>query len=559
MNTAWQGFWRRRHARKQAEKQPTEEPPRQGDASTDNREERSGGSDSQPGDPGELPRYPKELKALLWTKLGFLGEVRASALEYPSPADEAWKRCAPLKDTYMTMRARERQKLEKKFEAFFSRWDDVTVDITPLVEALRRERRLCESGRTLSDSLWLVELLERKLASTDPEIPKVEADDQAPRESITKRAGDVRKWLVELFTENSVRGLAARLDTIHRLAPACCACIHEATISSGGSTRRREDWEEFFLESDRLAADDATNAGRDADSLTGEAHHQQQERFSLERAFQVDRATTPSRAIKAMLDWPSSKPHSDVRKHLAYFFAAFRRLPAAEQERALPHLREAVFQELVPEDPNLPWSCQKSTTDRWFIRVLSLGARPPQAWQPLALLFGERNDAASRIASAGEQVLALLFGEQNANGVLDLAEQTRDERYEAGKHDAARNECEARQEERLNSIEEQLNYLLGRNDDGFDRNERRQSHLLNFVLNALENDSVYLSYLGSYDLISQYCDLLWDKAVTAILLEQKVTIVTSAYEQWRWLELMRKLSITRLRSQHPEWRLGWRW
>jgi hypothetical protein len=263
-------------------------------------------SDSQSGNPGELPRYPKELKALLWTKLGFLGEVRAPALEHPSPAQEAWKRCAPLKDTYMTMRTREREELEKKFEAFFSRCDDVTVDITPLVEAHRRERRICGSGRTLSDSLWLVELLERKLASTDPEIPKVKADDQAPRESITKRAGDVRKWLVELFTEYNVRGLAARLDTIHRLAPACCACLHKATISSDGSTRHREEWEEFFLESGLLAADDATNAGRDANSLSSEARHWQQERFSLERAFQVERATNSSDVIKAMFDWPSA-------------------------------------------------------------------------------------------------------------------------------------------------------------------------------------------------------------------------------------------------------------
>jgi len=151
MKSAWQGFWRRRLARKQAEQQPTEEPSQQGDAPTSNSKERSGESESQLGDPGELPRYPNDLKALLWTKLGLLREVRDPF----SLAGEAWERCAPLIDTYMTMRASERQELEKKFEAFFSRCDEVRVDIAPLVAVLKRERQVCESGQTLSDSLWL--------------------------------------------------------------------------------------------------------------------------------------------------------------------------------------------------------------------------------------------------------------------------------------------------------------------------------------------------------------------------------------------------------------------
>jgi hypothetical protein len=532
MNSAWRGFWKRWRARKQAEQLTTEEPSRQGDASTQNKEERSGGSDSQSGGPGELPRYPKELKALLWTKLGFGGSPRP-AEEYPSP-DENWERCAPLKNTYMTtMRARERQELEKRFEAFFGSCDDIRVGVSPLVETIRRERRICES-EVLTDSLYLVELVERRLTNSDPEIMK------AVGGAAMVRAGDVRAMLAEIFMlgGRGVRDLAAHFDTIHRLTPSLCECLHAALISSPGSTRQREEWEEFFLEPDRLAAEDAANgypsANRDAGKILS-ADYQYQELFSLERALQVDRATKPSRAIKAMLDWPTSKPYfPDVRDHLAYFFAAFRRLPAAEQERVLPHLREAVFQELVPENPDLPWSWQESTTDRWFIQVLSLG----------------------------EQPLALLFGEQNAQSVLALAGRARDERYEAGKHEAARNECETRQEERLKSIEEQLNYLSG--SDRFEwrgefDGEPALEHLLDLMLNVQEKTSVYIFHEGSYPICSKYCDLLWDKAVSAILLEQKVTIVQSAYEQWRWLELMRKLSITRLRSQHPERRLGWRW
>jgi len=72
-------------------------------------------------------------------------------------------------------------------------------------------------------------------------------------------------------------------------------------------------------------------------------------------------------------------------------------------------------------------------------------------------------------------------------------------------------------------------------------------------------DSIYVFHLGSYRVLSAYCDLLWEKAVGAILLEQNITIVESAYDQWQWLELMRKLSIVRLRSNDPSPRLGWRW
>lgn len=528
MNSAWQRFWSRWRARKQAAKQSTEEPAQQGGALTGKKEEPSGGVDLQTGKLGELPRHPNGIRALLWMQLG-LGEVPAPAKEYSSP-DENWKRRAPLKDTYMTtMRARERQELEKRFEAFFGSCDDIRVDVSPLVEAIGRERRICES-EMLTDSLYLVELMERHLIDTDSDIMK------AVGGAAMVRAGDVRAMLVEIFMleGRKVRDLAAHFDTIHRLIPSLCECLHAALISSPGTTRQREEWEKFFLEPDSLAAEDAADeyasADRDADKIPS-ADYQYQKLFSLERALQVDRATVPSGVVRAMLDWPSSKPHSDVREHLAYFFAAFRRLTAAEQERALPQLREAVCQELVPEDPDLPWSSQESTTDRWFIRVLSLG----------------------------EQPLAFLFGERSAQSVLDLARRARDERYEAGKHDAARSECEARQEERLKSIEEQLTYLLGPDRFEWDKfdGEPALEHLLDLMLNVQEEASVYVFHKGSYPICSKYCDLLWDKAVSAILLEQ--TIVASAYNQWRWLELMRKLSITRLRSQHPEWRLGWRW
>jgi len=324
---------------------------------------------------------------------------------------------------------------------------------------------------------------------------------------------------------------------IHRLAPACCACLHEAAISSAGSTRQREEWKDFFLEPDLLAAEDAANEYAGANRPAGEirsADYFCQELFSLERALLVNRATDPSGAIKAMLGWPSSKSHSDVRQHLAYFFAAFRRLPAAKREQALPQLREAVFQELVPENPDLPWSYQKSTADRWFTRILSLGG----------------------------QYLGLLFGEQNSKGVLELARRASDECYEASKHDGTHNEYDACLDERLKSIEEQLSYLLGSDllnwRGGFD-GKAVLDHFLDSMLNRQERMSVYVFHEGGYAIWSKYCDLLWDKAVSALLLEQKITIVTSAHEQWRWLELIRKLSIIRLRSQDPERRLGWRW
>ncbi len=234
-----------------------------------------------------------------------------------------------------------------------------------------------------------------------------------------------------------------------------------------------------------------------------------------------------------MLDWPSSKPHYDVCQHLASFFAAFSQLPAAEQEQALPHLKEAVFDELVPENPHLPWSRQESTTDHWFNRILSLGQQP----------------------------LGFLFGEENANGVLELAKRARDEFDEASNRERTLNKHDMRRDERLKSIEGQLSYLLG--PDRFDwrgefDSEAARDYLLDLMLNAQENTSIYVFHSGDYPICSKYCDLLWDKAVSAILLEQKITIVDSAYDQWRWLELMRKLSIIRLRSQHPDRRFGWR-
>jgi len=45
-----------------------------------------------------------------------------------------------LRETYMAVRMHERQKLENKFEALFRRYDDVTIDVTRVAEALRRER-----------------------------------------------------------------------------------------------------------------------------------------------------------------------------------------------------------------------------------------------------------------------------------------------------------------------------------------------------------------------------------------------------------------------------------
>jgi hypothetical protein len=406
----------------------------------------------------------------------------------------------------------------------------------------------------------VVELLERELSSRDPEIPKVKAKDQAPRDSIKRRTAEVRKCLVSLFSTKCVsfRDLAARLDTIHRLAPAFCACLHQATLSSGGSPRHREEWEEFFLEPDRLAADDATNADRDAKWIE-DAARQYQEDFSLERAFRVERATASSGVIEAVLYWPSDFPSEARRRQKAeyaraVFFAVFRELPLTMQEGVLPFLREAIIEELIPEgDFTEPWNYHDSERDRWFFRVRRFG----------------------------DEHLAFLFGEQKAKEVIELAKRATEEFWRLNEHprvsssllrEPPENTLEATAQglnyllkgdsplkERMTAIEERLNFLLGHNDDQFDRDERRQSHLLNLVLNALENDSVYPFDSFSYPLLSQYCELLWGKAVSAILLEQKITIVESAHDQWQWLELMRKLSIVRLRAQHPEWRLGWRW
>jgi hypothetical protein len=358
----------------------------------------------------------ESLKKQLRMKLG-LAEPPTESTDDEIHARERiharWRRCSQLQETYTAVRMHERQKMEKEFAAFFSRCDDFKVDIAPLVEALRRERRICESGRTLSDSLYFVELLERRLTAPDPEISKVTTEDQALRESSKKGAGDVRKCLIELFGTKcrSVRDLAARLDTIHRLAPAFCACLHEATISSDGSTRPPEEWEEFFLEPDRLAAEHTTNTGRDAEQLAQTAR-QHQWIFSLERAFQVERATTSSGVIKAMLDWPSDWPfemkgHDKPGYTRLDFFAALRELPRSEQEGALPCLREAIFEELIPEgDFFEPWNYDDSERDRWFFRL----------------------------GRFGDEHLAFLFGEQRAKEVIELAQRAREEFWRLNEH-----------------------------------------------------------------------------------------------------------------------------
>lgn len=527
MSSGWRRFWRPWRIGNEAEQPKAQHSSHYAHASTDKQGKESVESSSKSADRNELPLCPKEIKTLLGRKLGLEERPKASTDGHFS-LEQSSERCAVLREIYMAMRSGERQELDKKFDAFFTLRDDTKMDVSPLLEAIRLERRICEA-EILTDSLYLVELLEHRLANNDPGIVG---------QAAMIRAGDVRAMLAEIFAlrRRGVRDLAAHLDTIHRLVPSLCECLHAALIFQPGSARQREEWQEFFLEPDRLDAVDAANEGAraNADSHMHSVDYEYQELFSLERALQVDRAMAPSSVIRSMLDWPSSKPHSDVRRHLAYFFGAFRRLPAEEQERALPRLREAVFEELVPEDPELPWSYQKSTADRWFIRILSFG----------------------------EQPLALLFGEQNAKGVLELAERARDECYEANKHHGTQDEHDARRDQRLKSIEEQLSYLLG--SDRFDwkgefDGEAARGHLLDLMLNVQENTSIYVFHEGSYPICSKYCDLLWDKAVSAILLEQKVTIVESAYEQWRWLELMRKLSVVRLRAHHPQWRLGWRW
>jgi len=429
----------------------------------------------------------------------------------------------------MSMRLRERRELESKFEAFFSRWRDIEVDVNPLREALERERRICES-ETLTDSSYLVELLKCRLARKDSEILKMSA------KPLMVPANQIKEMLIEVFTlkRRGVRDLAAQLDTIHRLAPFLCECLHGALVSSPGAARKPEEWEEFFLEPDRVAAEADIGMNSYADRLNHDAifYHLN---FPLERAIRTAHAPYPRETIKAILDWPCADSYSyRLEEYRAQFLHSFHQLPPADQERALPCMRETVFEELVPEDPNAPWSHQESTADRWFVRILSFS----------------------------EQTLASLFGSKNAKDVMDLAKRARDEQCEASTGDAAASKRESRQDERLKSIEEQLNYFLGPDrinwmgklDGGAALN-----HLLDMVLNAQEKTSVYIFHEGSYPTCSQYCDLLWDKAVSAILLEQRVTIVESAYEQWRWLEFMRKLSIIRLRSQHPGRRLGWRW
>jgi len=82
--------------------------------------------------------------------------------------------------------------LDKKFDAFFTLRDDTKTDVSPLLEAIRRERRICEA-EILTDSLYLVERLEHRLANNDPGI--MENVGQAAM----IRAGDVRAMLAEIF------------------------------------------------------------------------------------------------------------------------------------------------------------------------------------------------------------------------------------------------------------------------------------------------------------------------------------------------------------------------
>jgi hypothetical protein len=111
----------------------------------------------------------ESLKKQLRMKLG-LAERPTEGTDDESPSvEEDRQRCWQLQETYAAVWMHERQKLGKKFEAFFSQCDDIAIDVTPLVEALRRERRITESGPSLSDSLWLSNCWN---ASYPPETPK---------------------------------------------------------------------------------------------------------------------------------------------------------------------------------------------------------------------------------------------------------------------------------------------------------------------------------------------------------------------------------------------------
>ena len=409
------------------QEQPTEKPSSRERSSTDKQtEHHEAGSQSDDAASSsafrvqsELPRYPKPLKELLRGRLR-LGERPVHSTDDEPSSLQQTARSRPLRDMYTAMRIGKRQELENRFEALFGRFDQIEIDVTTLMDTLKRERRICESGLGPRDSLYLVEELETALASTGRGIPKAEVDDKA-RGSLTKRGGEIRRLLVKLldFAQGGgVRHLAANLDTIHRLAPSLCESLHGALDSSAGAADDHEEWEEFFLEPDRLRATHSASISRDADSVRIYAI-EYEEVFSLERALQVDRSNTPSGTIKAMLDWPSAELYSFRRdNYQQQFFTALRKLPATEQESALACLREAVFDELVPENPEEPWSFGefigriefRSGSDRWFNRILSFS----------------------------EQSFRALFGAQNADDVRDLARQVRDEYYKVTESDEER-------------------------------------------------------------------------------------------------------------------------
>ncbi len=175
-------------------------------------------------------------------------ERSETSVEERSSFEQSWERRTALRDIYMAMRSRERQDLEKKFEALFNLRDDTKVDVSRFLEAIRRERRICEA-EILIDSLYFVELLEHRLTNSDPRIM------ENVGQTAMIRTGDVRAMLVEIFAlkRRGVRDLAGHLDTIHRLTPSLCECLHQALQPPQTTPRQPEAWEEFFLEPDRLA------------------------------------------------------------------------------------------------------------------------------------------------------------------------------------------------------------------------------------------------------------------------------------------------------------------
>lgn len=163
-------------------------------------------------------------------------------------------------------------------------------------------------------------------------------------------------------------------------------------------------------------------------------------------------------------------------------------------------------------------------------RKLGLGDRPEAPTEEHPSF--EQNSR--QCASLKDTSLAFLFGEQNAQAVPHLARRASDKHYEASKQGATQNDPESGQDERLKSIEQQLNYLFG--PDRLNRRsefdgEAALNHMVDMMLYLQEKASIYVFHGGSYPVCSEYCELLWDKAVSVILLEQKITIVESPYEQ----------------------------